>query len=273
MSDQRHLVIGLGEIGHPLFRFLRVFGQGIEVYGRDIAQSGLEPADWEPGPHVIHICFPYSESFVDYVLTYIRQYKPDLCIIHSTVQPGTTDAIAQQVNGMMAYSPIRGRHGGMERDLLKYRKFVASPTYLGEVAARETLRACGFEVEVMDKPAALELAKILETTYSGLLIAWAQEMERYADTVGAEFWHVVQFLAEPPHLPRVIFQPGHIGGHCIMQNLELLNKVMQSDFVDAIWVSNQEVPKGDGRRLWPVPVDELIPSQGGCACQNLEAHS
>jgi len=156
----------------------------------------------------------------------------------------------------------------MERDLLKYGKFVASPSETGLTVAAGTLVACGFEVQAMAPTVALELAKLLETTYSGLLIAWSQEMARFAETLGTDYWTVVPFLAEPPHLPRVIFQPGHIGGHCIMQNLELLEAVNGSKFIDAIVASNEEMPEGDGSRLWPVPVDELLPKQGGCACQN-----
>ena len=260
-----HLVIGLGEIGRPLLRFLRVFGCGIEAHGRD-----LDPLPGERQFHVLHICFPYSEEFAVLVLRYLELYRPDLCIIHSTVEPGTTQRIADEADCLVAYSPIRGRHGQMERDLLKYRKFVSSPHELGLPVAASTLAACGFEVQVMDPPEALELAKLLETTYSGLLITWAQEMERFANAVGADYWSVVPFPAEPPHLPRVIFQPGHIGGHCIMQNLELLDPNYESEFVDAIRMSNKHTTRGDGQRLWPVPVGELQPKQGGCACQNCD---
>ena len=260
-----HLVIGLGEIGRPLLRVLRVFGCGIMAFGHD-----LEPLPRQRQYHVIHICFPYSDQFEAQVLRYLDLYRPDLCLIHSTVVPGTTQSIADKTLCLLAYSPIRGRHSQMEKDMMRYRKFVSSPDELGLPVAAGTLAACGFEVQVMEPPAALELAKLLETTYSGLLIAWAQEMERFARALGADYWSVVPFLAEPPHLPRVIFQPGHIGGHCIMQNLQLLDPNCESEFVDAIRMSNKHTTRGDGQRLWPVPVGELQPKQGGCACQNCD---
>lgn len=258
-----HLVIGLGEIGRPLLRVINIFGDHIIAHGRD-----LEPKPQEWHYHVLHICFPWSEEFADHVLGYIGTYQPDLCIIHSTVVPGTTDKIAAKASCMIAYSPVRGRHGEMERDMVKYRKFVASPDDLGLPVAVQTLEACGFDVETMDIPAALELSKILATSYSALLIAWAQEMDRYAQLVGGEYWDVTRFLHEQPHLPKLIFQPGHIGGHCLIQNLDLLSEVMPSQFIGAIFNSNIRVPEVEGERLRPVPVSELGLSQGGCACQN-----
>ena len=258
-----HLVIGLGEIGQPMLRVLRVFGCGIEAHGRD-----LDPLPQERQFHVLHICFPYSEEFAALVLRYLELYRPDLCIIHSTVVPGTTQTIADKADCLIAYSPIRGRHGQMKQDLIRYRKFVSSPDELGLPVAAGTLAACGFEVEVMDPPAALELAKLLETSYSGLLIAWAQEMERFAQALGADYWTVVPYLAEQPHLPRVVFQPGYIGGHCIMPNLELLEQVKPSAFMEAIRLSNADVEVVDDKRLLPVPVSDLGLKRGGCACQN-----
>lgn len=268
MSDgvTRHLVIGLGEIGRPILKHIETWydrTMGIEVVGRDV-----DPFEAEQMIHVVHVCFPWSECFPDAVLEYVEQYKPDLCIIHSTVPPGTTRAIADQAQGpMVAYSPVRGRHGEMVKDLLRYHKFVGAPNGMSLAVAAGTLTACGFDVKAMEPPEALELAKLLATSYSGLLIAWAQEMERFAHEVGCSYWDVLPFLAEPPHLPKVAFQPGHIGGHCIMPNIELLNQVKTSHFLNAIRLSNGLMPEGDGERLRPIEMDKLLNGEeAGCQC-------
>ena len=52
--------------------------------------------------------------------------------------------------------------------------------------AAEHLEACGMKTAQMSAPETLELAKLLETSYFGLLIAWAQEMERFATNVGGD---------------------------------------------------------------------------------------
>ena len=76
----------------------------------------------------------------------------------------------------------------------------------------------------MSSPEALELAKLLETTYFGLLIAWAQEMNRFAETANADYLEVGKFFREIGYLPNVLFQPGFIGGHCVMPNIALLQQ-------------------------------------------------
>jgi hypothetical protein len=95
-----------------------------------------------------------------------------------------------------------------------------------------TARMSTFEV--------LEIAKLFETTYFGLLIAWAQEMDRFHESLGTDYWESLRFVEEIDFLPPVGFQPGFIGGHCVMPNLELLDQVRRSPFVDAIRASNAE---------------------------------
>jgi UDP-N-acetyl-D-mannosaminuronate dehydrogenase len=90
----------------------------------------------------------------------------------------------------------------------------------------------------MSSPEALELAKLLETSYFGILVAWAQEMDRFAESVDADYWEAADFFAEIDFLPPVGFQPGYIGGHCVMPNLDLLEHVRPSPFIDVIRESN-----------------------------------
>jgi hypothetical protein len=46
-------------------------------------------------------------------------------------------------------------------------------------------------------------------------------------------------MEEIDFLPPVGFQPGYIGGHCIMPNLELLEQVRRSPFIDVMRESNR----------------------------------
>lgn len=246
------LVIGLGEIGKPL---LNVLGRsGAAVCGRDLEESDDIPSSIS----VLHICFPYSERFVDQVVDYVNEYAPrELIVIHTTVVPGTTREIERRTAHLwpIAYSPVRGRHGGMEDDLLRYFKFIAGATTEARERAGFTLEDVGFRVVQINPVEALELAKLLETTYSGLLISFAQEMDRYCFELDVNYQEMASFFAEVKWLPRYVFQPGVIGGHCIMQNLDLLERVMPSVFIDSIRQSNElkALEGGSTERLEPIP--------------------
>lgn len=248
----KQLVIGLGEIGKPLFDLLRLGYE--DVHGRD-QQLGDEPVIVD----VLHVCFPYGDEFIQSVGVYARFYGARAVVIHSTVPVGTTRAIAERIGPIeVSYSPVRGRHRHMHRDLLVYPKWIASPQGCDlAITAMEKV----FTVQFTTPTENLELAKLLETSYSALLIAWSQEMARYCDEVEGDYLEVCRFFTNVPHLPQVAYLPGVIGGHCLMPNLDLLEGVMPSNFIESIRVSNrareQDGDLDPDERLRPVPLEAL----------------
>ena len=92
----------------------------------------------------------------------------------------------------------------------------------------------------MDKPETLELAKLAETTYFGVQIAFAQDLDRYARRVGGDYDEAIDFFEEVPFLPQTRYFPGIIGGHCVIPNIQLLRKVAGSPLLDAILESNAQ---------------------------------
>ena len=168
------LVVGLGEVGKPLHVVLKKREPG--TIGIDI-----EPASLDKPVGIMHICFPFSDSnhFQSAVAGYARKYAPQVIVINSTAVPGTTRAIENGIGIPCVYSPIRGKHTKMVDELYTYVKFVAGTDAQATERAREHFKGAGLQSETMSTPEALELAKLLETTYFGLLIAWAQEMNRF----------------------------------------------------------------------------------------------
>jgi UDP-N-acetyl-D-mannosaminuronate dehydrogenase len=81
---------------------------------------------------------------------------------------------------------------------------------------------------------------LIETTYLGVLIAWAQETNRFCRAAGADYDDVMQMMREIDYLPPVVFQPGFIGGHCVIPNTYLLEQVRPSPFIDVMRSSNDE---------------------------------
>jgi UDP-N-acetyl-D-mannosaminuronate dehydrogenase len=225
------VVAGLGEVGCPLMNILsRTFTcAGIDV----------DPVTIECEVSVLHICYPFQiGSFNAVTAEYICKLRPELTIIHSSVPPGTTREIQEHVvDYPVAFSPVRGKHVRMEDDMLRYRKFVAAPRQRAVGAALDHLSQAGFHTGSFPSPEVGELAKLLETTYLGVLIAWAQEMERLAAQYGGTFNDVNSFVEEIDFLPSHTY-PGVIGGHCVMPNIELLRGRVESKFLDLVVESN-----------------------------------
>jgi len=228
------LVIGLGEVGKPLYTILKK--QDAEIVGIDI-----EPVSIDRPAGIMHVCFPFRNStqFQSAVVEYARKYRPRTIVINSTVVPGATRGIERETGIPCVYSPVRGKHTKMVDDLYLYVKFVAGVSAEAAARVQEHFRAAGLKSETISTPEALELAKVLETTYFGLLIAWAQEMNRFAETMNADYLEIGKFFTEIAYLPKVLFQPGVIGGHCVMANIELLEQRFQSDFLEVIKSSNE----------------------------------
>jgi len=204
-------VIGMGEVGRPLHAILQK--QYPEVIGVDI-----EPVSIDRPCSIMHICFPFKteEQFQDAVASYAGKYAPEVIVINSTVVPGTTRKIENNTV-----------------------KFAAGTDVEATERVRAHFQAAGLKSETLSTPEALELAKLLETTYFGLLIAWAQEMNRLAETVNADYLEVGKFFREIGYLPNVLFQPGIIGGHCVMPNISLLQQRFESRFLDVLKSSNE----------------------------------
>ena len=226
------LVIGLGEVGKPLFE---VISDHFEVTGVDI-----KPVEFKDDCDVMHICFPFQiTGFVDQCVEYIRKYQPKLTVINSTVSPGTTRTVYQKTGTAIAYSPVRGKHIKMKQELLHYVKFIGGIDPESSQKAADHFQAVGMKTRILSSPESAELAKLTETTYFGLLIAWAQELERYCDQLSVNYDEVSSIFEEITYLPPVKYFPGIIGGHCVMPNIKILKTVFQSDILDAIENSNQ----------------------------------
>lgn len=228
------VVVGLGEVGGPLLGLIQRSGR--QVVGIDVNPASLP----ERGTvDVMHICFPYEiDDFVAEAARYIELLAPRLTVVNSTVAVGTTRAIAERTGTPVVYSPIRGKHARMIEELTKYVKFVGADD---EAAAQRTVahfESLGMTTKLVASPETAELAKLTETTYFALLIAWAQTVERWCDDQGADYNEVVSFYEEVGFFPPVKYFPGVIGGHCAMPNIELLAQSSTSPFLDAIRDSN-----------------------------------
>jgi UDP-N-acetyl-D-mannosaminuronate dehydrogenase len=237
------VIVGLGEVGKPL---LEIMKGTYRTFGVDINQPApVSQCD------VMHICFPFqSDKFVRQVVEYIYQYRPALTVINSTVAPGTTRSIAVESGTAIVNSPVRGKHARMQEELLHYTKFVGALDPRSGQRAVEHYEGIGMKAKLLASPEASEIAKLTETTYFGLLIAWAQEVERYCTKLGANYDEVVSFYNEIKFFPQEKYFPGEIGGHCVMPNIAILGQQFPSGLLQAIVQSNTLKQKNLGPEGW-----------------------
>jgi UDP-N-acetyl-D-mannosaminuronate dehydrogenase len=235
-------VVGLGEVGRPL---LELISRKYQAVGIDIT-----PSDPVRFVDVLHICYPFQiMDFIGETVRYIKLFRPALTIINSTVAIGTTRKIAQRAGAKVVNSPVRGKHAHMLDDLSVYTKFVgALDRAAGEQAAKH-FESVGLRTKILSSPEATELAKLSETTYFGLMIAWAQEVERYCDDLGEDYDEVVSFYEEIKFLPPVKYIPGVIGGHCVMPNIKILSRTAPSEILQAIQSSNRDKIAREERKV------------------------
>lgn len=232
-KQNKTLVVGLGEVGGALAEVLE--------RKHPVLKLDIEPLEFDQAIGVMHICIPFQSQaqFEAATAGYIRRFKPELTIVNSTVLPGTTRSISKQTGSPVAYSPVRGKHVKMAKDLLHYVKFVAAPESGWADRAEAHFRDHGMKTRKLEKPETLEVAKLGETTYFGVIIAWAQELNRYVERTGGKYDEAIEFFEEIDFLPRQRYFPGFIGGHCVVPNINLLLNVDSSPLLEAVLDSNQ----------------------------------
>ena len=243
-KKERHLILGAGEVGQALYL---VLSPHFDVSIRD------KESDIRGTFDVLHIAYPPFKNFVAVTKQYIKEYKPSLVIIHSTVPVGTT----KKVGPLAVHSPIRGMHikgchpgiiGASVPKVEGNPQYFANslfhfPKYFGGAKAEQAARyfeKIGIPVQIFSKAETTELAKILDTTYYGWNIVFAKEAKQMCDKLGLDFNEVYTIpnvdynegykKLGKGNVVRPVLKdvPGGIGGHCVVSNCDLLNS----------WVTN-----------------------------------
>ena len=230
MSDKKqHLVIGMGEIGKPVFNIL---SDCYEVSSYDqLANTSLRE---ENSFDYVHICFGHKdtevEDFKGWVADYKRRFLKDggILIIHATVAVGVCEELGA------VHSPIVGQHPYLEPYIRKAIKIFGGD---GAQEVAELFRRAGLKVLVYSKASESELAKLLLTENYRVNIEFCQRAKRLSDKLGLEFNNVYtlpailynQVYKEMGHEEylRPVLAPNmdKLGGHCVSQNEKLINLI------------------------------------------------
>jgi len=228
---EKDLVIGLGEIGLPIFKLLsrKIPTEGFD---KNPELNIQKPSTKNYKICFIHICIPFNKSFINEVLKLEKKFKPRGIVIHSTISPHTTEKLQKKLDVPVIYSATRGIHKRMLDDLKRYVKFYSvyeyAPNSKDLTKKFETrLKKCNIKFQKMSDPLTLELAKIIcDTSYYGWLINYAQISKIITEKENVDYdemWtfsdEIHKFLGNRPKL-----FPGFIGGHCVIPNLDLINE-------------------------------------------------
>ena len=228
------LVVGCGEVGRAL---VQVLTSAHEVFMID-KDRGIDARGMARNVDVMHVCFPYSDGFVDAVDVYDQEYQPKHLIIHSTVPVGTS------VRCSASHSPVIGLHPNLVQSLRTFTKFIGGPD---SGPAAEHLRRAGMRVYVFDKAETCELMKLMSTLYYATCIEFTKDVKRMCGDAGVPFeaWTLwtdnynagYQALGRAEYTrPNLTHIPGTIGGHCLLPNADLLD----GDFAELVRRRNED---------------------------------
>ena len=229
----KDIVAGLGEIGTPISQLI---SKGTKVSGFDINPKLVNKKQNKKYESLqtrfLHVCIPFNKKFEKNIISLYKKFKPQGIVIHSTISPGTTKKLQSKLPIPVMYSATRGIHRRMLYDLKRYTKFFAieSKAPKAKWAIEEyskLLKKCKVKSKQMSNPHTLELAKIVvDTSYYGWLINYAQISKMIADKFKVNYDEMWTFSDEiqkfAGNRPKMF--PGFIGGHCVIDNLTLMNE-------------------------------------------------
>jgi len=248
-SNQKIGILGYGEVGRAIAKFYKS-PRFRKRFGGQAKIKDLNRDDGLEGVEILHICIPWNENFIKIVRKEIKEIKPRLTIIHSTVAPGTTKKLAlslpRRIGRMVVHSPIRGDHPHLYKGIKTFVKYIGVDNKKAGELAKKHLESLGIKTKVFYPSVTTEIGKLLDTSYYGLCIAWHGEMKKICDKYGIDFekavtnfnktYNVTYPKLGKPNVVRPVLSPPErgIGGHCVCQNAEILEKYFKSQALDLI---------------------------------------
>ena len=235
-----------GEVGSAIQKLL--INGGFKTYGIDKKDKKKVLPKKGETVDFLHICIPFKtqKQFDEDTTALIKKINPKNVIIHSSVLPGTTTELFEKSESSesICYSPIRGQHDSLINDIKRYEKYF-SPLPRGSAETfSKHLQEMGLKASGhMKSPEELELVKLLDVCQYGILIGWAQECQRALKAIPAGYSLLQQFQAEHVEFypeKRADITPGLAGGHCVVQDAELVAKVFKSNMLKAFLASNKK---------------------------------
>lgn len=253
---KRIALLGAGEVGGAIKKIAEE--KGFKVLVRDLKNDEFNGKPVE----ALHVCIPQKDGkFIKIIGHAVSASNPKLVIIHTSTAPGMTEKVFKKIKIPTAHSPIRGDHPDLYHSIKNdFVKYVGGVDAASARLAMTHLKKIGIR-KVKNGGSALntELGKmvnILGFTWSIIFCKWVKKI---CDDMGADFDMVYQdfmrtynegYEKSRPDARQPILKPikGPIGGHCIIPDTILVDKVYKSDLTRFILKKNEEykIDSGDG---------------------------
>lgn len=226
-----NLIVGYGQIGQAVHK---VIGES-EIY--DSKDSDME---FTVQPDVLHICFPYSDKFVEQVKWYITGCKPWHVVIWSTVPIGTTKKIKGAV-----HSPVEGSHPQLARSIKESVRWLGANDKEEAKFFSRYFKDLFMTTRGVENSDFTEFLKLRSTSKYGINLVWTNYEAMVSEQIGMDFELLKDFDRDYNKLyhnldmnwaQRYILDPPNnkIGGHCVIPNAELLDKQFPSELLKMI---------------------------------------
>jgi len=227
-------IIGYGEIGsslHKLYSDHDVFILDPRLgYFEDLTDC-----------KILNICIPFTDDFILEVNEYIEVLEPKLTVIHSTVAPGTTEKII----GRVCHSPVRGLHPNLDLGIKTFLKYIGSNDFDVSQEYHNHLTELGIRSHICKNSTTTEYAKLLDTTYYGMCIAFHSDVMELCEEKNLDFNEVMTLfnmtynkgyieLGKENVVRPVLYGTKKIGGHCVVSNANILKDYFDSDAIQMI---------------------------------------
>jgi hypothetical protein len=180
-------IVGIGKIGQALWS---IFDGPYQTLPID-PQAGYDvPAQCKVDQ--LHITIPYNELFVEEVVTWVATTDPFHIIIHSTIVPGTMEALdnvlkVHDFDCMLSYSPCYCWAPHIKDQLMTMSKNLAGYTEDNTRAAAMSMEEAGMNVTVFSTPEALEWAHVFFVWRTALEQYWTNSVHEVSENKDLNF--------------------------------------------------------------------------------------
>jgi len=260
-------VVGLGYVGTAVQMGLE--STYISVYTYDIQQECTEPdiASLVHKSEIIFICVPTpmnidgtcNTDIVESVLRDISNVEtahPPICVLKSTVPPGTTDILAKQFPQItICFNPEFLTEKNYVNDFMAQVNVI-----IGHTGNRDAITPLmelyyeRFERAQVWTPAAkeAEMIKYVANTLLSTKVAYLNEIYQICQKVDIEYDNIIKILGQDPRLGTTHWTvPGHdghfgFGGTCFPKDLNALIQYGEQNgqptpLLKAVWEKNLAV--------------------------------